>query len=485
MTQNDVMVNGIDNSSGLPALTPPTNVLGMSPDPTLTCEQQEILQKAMLFLNRRLAGERCCPFRELLQAPGGTGKSFVARAIQRRAGANILIVAPTGIAAAALNGSTVQSALALQREGKQISQKKLAELIVKYDRTLLMVCDEVSMLGANTITAVDDRMQQIFGNKESFGGCGVLWMGDFSQLPPVKDTSLAAALVHSAVGFPKKSTNLANQQSAANLFSSVHKSVLTVQKRSSGDKRLAELCALLRRPGPIGLEVITFLQSRVLTQAKVRADPSWSWAPILVTMNAERHALNWVQLCRFARLKGVPVFRWRRSFGLNPKYEFHPDFLEKLYVDNQLQLCQAFATGAPCILSGNIDVGESLCTRCTFDSLGYKCPESLEAARLAITAFPRVPIIDVPAPDYVLVRVTKQLIEQGQVNFGVGGKSFLIPVDESTESEAVPIVGGGLTGIVGKTVAALQINIKVDTVDLYFAITDYKAQAQSLDKNRT
>ena len=114
------------------------------------------------------------------------------------------MVAPTGIAASRLGGFTIQCALALQREGKEITQRKLAELMARYDRTILKGCDEVSMLASNMITAVDSRMQQILGNREPFGGCGILWMGDFSQLPPVKDSSLAAALVHATCGFAKK-----------------------------------------------------------------------------------------------------------------------------------------------------------------------------------------------------------------------------------------------------------------------------------------
>ena len=42
-----------------------------------------------------------------------------------------------------------------------------------------------------------------------------------------------------------------------------------MQKRAAGDNRLAELCRLLRHPGPIGIDVIAFLQGRVLTQTKV------------------------------------------------------------------------------------------------------------------------------------------------------------------------------------------------------------------------
>ena len=178
-------------------------------------------------------------------------------------------------------------------------------------------------------------------------------------------------------------------------------------------------------------------------------------------MNAERHALNWVQLQRFARNNRVPVLRWRRALGLNPKYEFHPEFLETLYTDNALQICQAFASGAPCILSGNIDVAESLCngTRCTFDSVGYKCSETLDKATLAMTRFPSECVIDIPAPDSIIVRVRKQQSASGKGN-GDTDKTFLIPVDESTEVEGIPALHQGSLPFVAKRLQICSSTLK-------------------------
>ena len=133
------------------------------------------------------------------------------------------------------------------------------------------------MSGAAVFSTTDQRMRQIFDPQHAFVGCGTLWMGDFSQLPPIKDTSLAAALVHSVAGVPKGAKNVAVQEAAVSLMRGVRKKAeLTIQKRSNGYKRVAELTLLLRRSRHIGDDIICFLEARVLTVAAIKKDPSWT-----------------------------------------------------------------------------------------------------------------------------------------------------------------------------------------------------------------
>ncbi|MGC4022633.1 MAG: hypothetical protein QM734_12140 [Cyclobacteriaceae bacterium] len=50
----------------------------------------------------------------------------------------------------------------------------------------LLVIDEVSMLRADLLDAIDYRMKAARGNfRQSFGGAQVLFIGDLYQLPPV------------------------------------------------------------------------------------------------------------------------------------------------------------------------------------------------------------------------------------------------------------------------------------------------------------
>lgn len=49
------------------------------------------------------------------------------------------------------------------------------------------IWDEVSFIGQKTFVQLDARMKEIYANSTAFGGRSVIIIGDFSQLPPVKD----------------------------------------------------------------------------------------------------------------------------------------------------------------------------------------------------------------------------------------------------------------------------------------------------------
>ena len=48
----------------------------------------------------------------------------------------------------------------------------------------------ISMVGSQQLAAVSERLRQRTGLKPSFGGVGVVFSGDFAQLPPIGQRSL-------------------------------------------------------------------------------------------------------------------------------------------------------------------------------------------------------------------------------------------------------------------------------------------------------
>ncbi|KAM4055499.1 PIF1-like helicase [Hirsutella rhossiliensis] len=62
----------------------------------------------------------------------------------------------------------------------------------------MLVIDEVSMLGARTLHAVNERLRRLRGSRQDFGGIPiVLFCGDFQQFRPVKrDNSFKAEQRH-------------------------------------------------------------------------------------------------------------------------------------------------------------------------------------------------------------------------------------------------------------------------------------------------
>ena len=132
---------------------------------------------------------------------GGTGKSYLIKALQGflwvmknicDKPADIALTAPTGLAAANIDGLTLHSLFNLPVEHGELQPKykALKQNSVQQTRTVLkdlalLVIDEISMVSAQLLMLVNLRMQEIFGPKELFGGKCVIVFGDLLQLPPV------------------------------------------------------------------------------------------------------------------------------------------------------------------------------------------------------------------------------------------------------------------------------------------------------------
>ncbi len=143
-------------------------------------QEQEIALKEMLSgTNVFLTGE------------AGTGKSTIVKELQHRTTKNCVFLAPTGIAAVNIGGSTIHSflrfapSLMSEESIEPISNKKQRELIRNVD---VVIIDEISMVRSDLFWAVDYRMRQVAqgkNKKQPFGGKQVILVGDFYQLPPV------------------------------------------------------------------------------------------------------------------------------------------------------------------------------------------------------------------------------------------------------------------------------------------------------------
>jgi hypothetical protein len=144
------------------------------------------------------------PFYTFLSGPGGVGKSHVIEIIHsdtikllRLSGSIqpddviVLLAAPTGVAAFNIKGITLHSALLLgcgRHSGFQpLSHDRLNTLRTKISILVLLIIDEVSMVGSNMLFNIHKRLQQIKGTSPDilFGGVSILAVGDLHQLSPV------------------------------------------------------------------------------------------------------------------------------------------------------------------------------------------------------------------------------------------------------------------------------------------------------------
>jgi len=72
----------------------------------------------------------------------------------------------------------------------KLSGNLLRELQTRFSHVRLMIMDMVSMMG-KMIYYIDQRLRQISGQANvPFGGDLVIFVGDFQQLPPVRDKAM-------------------------------------------------------------------------------------------------------------------------------------------------------------------------------------------------------------------------------------------------------------------------------------------------------
>jgi ATP-dependent DNA helicase PIF1 len=127
----------------------------------------------------------------------GTGKSFLINAIRQLFGEhdcsyNLKITAPTRIAAANIQGSTIYSLIPLLQE--TITGHRLHALQIMIKNIKLLVIDEYSFLSVTVIDKLDCHLRKILPHKSNipFGNLNILLCGDPAQLPPVVGKPLYA-----------------------------------------------------------------------------------------------------------------------------------------------------------------------------------------------------------------------------------------------------------------------------------------------------
>jgi hypothetical protein len=135
----------------------------------------------------------------------GTGKSSLLQYFKYKSQKRLVVVAPTGVAALNVGGQTIHSLFGFPPAF--LSEDKLRELRL-YPKTAFLlknidtvVIDEISMVRADLMEAIDYRLRTARGNELPFGGAQVIMFGDPYQLPPVvSDSELHRYFAHNNGG---------------------------------------------------------------------------------------------------------------------------------------------------------------------------------------------------------------------------------------------------------------------------------------------
>ena len=126
-----------------------------------------------------------------LTGKAGTGKTTFLRGLAANPTKRMVILAPTGVAAINAGGQTIHSFFQLEfgpqmPNSNVLQYQKMSAVKLKIIRSLeLLVIDEISMVRADLLDAVDAVMRRVRRNEQPFGGVQVLMIGDIHQLAPV------------------------------------------------------------------------------------------------------------------------------------------------------------------------------------------------------------------------------------------------------------------------------------------------------------
>lgn len=127
-----------------------------------------------------------------LTGKAGTGKTTFLRRLKEESSKRIVVVAPTGIAAINAEGVTIHSFFQLSfapfipnynlKEQQFRFSKQKINVIRSIDT---LVIDEISMVRADLLDAVDSVLRRFRKNNLPFGGVQMVMIGDLGQLAPV------------------------------------------------------------------------------------------------------------------------------------------------------------------------------------------------------------------------------------------------------------------------------------------------------------
>ena len=240
-------------------------------------EQQLVVQEVLnyakgikKFMNGKGKSKFPKPPKLIVQGGAGAGKSTVIKSIiqltertLRKEGESgdqphVLASAPTGTAAAIIDGNTLHHDFNLNFGNDYISyENSIRDLRREQLKNLkLVIIDEFSMVGSDRLYQIDQRLREITQLRFcDFGNVSTFLFGDLLQLPPVK-----ASWIFSA---PKSKTWKVDKKITYSPLWRIFDSVILIQNHRQGkDKEYADILNRMRF-GKNTVEDFMKLQTRV------------------------------------------------------------------------------------------------------------------------------------------------------------------------------------------------------------------------------
>jgi len=103
----------------------------------------------------------------------------------------VAVCAATGAAAVHVGGSTVHAFIGCGLGQREEDWENVTKARKRLQMVQVLLIDEISMISSSFLDRVSDALSEVRMDAEPFGGLQVVLCGDFLQLPPVKEDSMA------------------------------------------------------------------------------------------------------------------------------------------------------------------------------------------------------------------------------------------------------------------------------------------------------
>jgi hypothetical protein len=296
-----------------------------------------------------------------LTGKAGTGKTTFLKHIIKHTHKKAAIVAPTGIAAINAGGTTIHSLFHLpfgsfvpvQNLTKHSSNVQLIDRSALLRNQFLsgnkkaiirelelLIIDEVSMLRADVLDAIDAVMRHVRGrNYLPFGGVQVLFIGDMYQLPPVvKD---------------EEWNHLSNHYKSIYFFDA-----LVLQK---DPPIYIELEKIFRQSDPEFIAVLNNLRNNTVSTSDINILNKY-YRPGFkqtvndnhITLTTHNHKANFINKNFLGELKSDPFFYTAEIKGDFPDHMFPLEYTLELKTGTQVMFIKNDPTGEQKFFNGKL-----------------------------------------------------------------------------------------------------------------------------------